>query len=110
MQLVKRLRGGAGGAAKLQDLAVRLAHRILPTPFCINPGTPNPATGNCLFESAVFNINDRPELAQFGQITDTIQDCRTLWVTQFQTQIPIFEPDFDAFTEEQWDNIKKNGV
>ena len=110
LQLVKRLRGGAGGVAKLQDLAVRLAHRILPTPFCINPGTPNPATGNCLFESAVFNINDRPELAQFGQITDTILDCRTLWVTQFQTQIPIFEAELDAFTEEQWDNIKKNGA
>ena len=110
LQLVKRLRGGAGGVSKLQEIAVRLAHRILPTPFCIQPGQPNPATGNCLFESAVFNISDRPELALFGRMTDTILDCRTLWVTQFQTQIPIFAPDLDAFTAEQWDKLKKDGV
>ena len=104
LQLVKRLRGGArGGGTTLQDLAVRLATRI---GFCIKPGQPNPATGNCLIESAVFNINDRAELALFGQITDTILECRTLWVTQFQTQIPVFAPELDAFTEEQWDKIK----
>ena len=48
LQLVKRLRGGAGGAPKLPELAVRLAARILPTGFCIQPGRPNPAQGNCL--------------------------------------------------------------
>ena len=105
LQLVKRLRGGArGGGTTLQDLAVRMATRI---GFCIKPGQPNPATGNCLIESAVFNINDRAELALFGQITDTILECRTLWVTQFQTQIPVFAPELNAFTEEQWDKIKR---
>ena len=107
LQLVKRLRGGGFGPSELQQLAVRLAHRI---GFCIQPGTKNPAKGNCLFESAIFNINDRPELALFGQIKDTIQECRSLWVTQFQTQIPIYRPAYDVYTMEQWDGIKKDGA
>ena len=57
VQLVKRLRGGAGNefslSKKNQENGVRLASRIN---FCIQPGSPNPARGNCLFESAIFNI------------------------------------------------------
>ena len=64
----ERMRGGAGGVG-LTDLAVRLATRL---GFCITAGTPNPAVGNCLIESAVFNINDRPELSELGAIEDTI--------------------------------------
>ena len=102
----KRMRGGAGGVG-LTDLAVRLATRL---GFCITAGTPNPAVGNCLIESAVFNINDRPELSELGAIEDTIQECRDLWVTQFKTKIPIFRPELDAFTDEQWAEIRRDGV
>ena len=102
----ERMRGGAGGVG-LTDLAVRLATRL---GFCITAGTPNPAVGNCLIESAVFNINDRPELSELGAIEDTIQECRDLWVTQFKTKIPIFRPELDAFTDEQWAEIRRDGV
>ena len=111
LQLVKRLRGGAGNnfsaSKRNQENGVRLASRIN---FCIQPGTPNPARGNCLFESAIFNIKDRPELPQVDQMPDDIQECRTLWVTMFQTQIPNFAPELNAYTEEQWNDIKRDGV
>ena len=114
VQLVKRLRGGAGNdfsvSKKNQENGVRLASRILDPGFCIQPGRPNPARGNCLFESAIFNIKDRPELPQVDQMPDDIQECRTLWVTMFQTQIPNFAPELDAYTEEQWNDIKRDGV
>ena len=100
-----RLRGGAGRrSATLPELAVRSAFRMN---ILLRPGRPNPAAGNCLFESCIYNNNDREEL--FPKIQETVNECRILWVTLLKTQVPVYRPEMDAYSEDDWDKMMQDG-
>ena len=54
------MRGGAGGSSsEIINLAIRNAFRHM---INLEGGTENPAEGNCAWESAIGNINERPEI------------------------------------------------
>ena len=102
-----RARGGAGGAPNMIDLCIRSAYRM---GIFLQQGTPNPAAGNCLFESAIYNINDRPEFRPYTLESLSVQECRALWVTLLQTQIPVYRPEFDAYSDDDWRAMARDGT
>ena len=102
-----RARGGAGGAPKMVDLCIRSAYRM---GIFLQQGTPNPAAGNCLFESAIYNINDRPEFRPYTLESLSVQECRALWVTLLQAQIPVYRPEFDAYSDDDWSAMARDGT
>ena len=54
------MRGGAGdSSSEIIKLAIRNAFRHM---INLKGGTENPAEGNCAWESAILNINERPEI------------------------------------------------
>ena len=104
---LSHLRGGAGGAPNMIDLCIRSAYRM---GIFLQQGTPNPAAGNCLFESAIYNINDRLEFRPYTLENLSVQECRALWVTLLQTQIPVYRPEFDAYSDDDWRAMARDGT
>ena len=104
---LSHLRGGAGGAPNMIDLCIRSAYRM---GIFLQHGTPNPAAGNCLFESAIYNINDRLEFRPYTLESLSVQECRALWVTLLQTQIPVYRPEFDAYSDDDWRAMARDGT
>ena len=64
----------------------------------LSQGRPNAASGNCLFESILYNINDRHEYSYYEKINISVQEARVLWITQLQSIIdenyPFLIPDY----------------
>ena len=39
----------------------------------------------------------------------TVNECRILWVTLLKTQVPVYRPEMDAYSEDDWDKMMQDG-
>ena len=74
------------------------------------PGRKNPALGNCSFESAVFNVNDRDVFEE--KLPMSIDYYRVEWLSIIEDN--LFNSEFNpGKTQEQWKEgfreLKKSG-
>ncbi len=111
------MRGGGGDTFRYSEMvekAKRSAWRQ--NKIELEHGTPNPAAGNCSFDSVLYNIRDRQEFPRKEQMSP--QEARQVWVTELQTTIetnyPGAIPDTwngqPVHAAESWDKLKEDGV
>ena len=74
-------------------------------------GTPNPATGNCAIESAIFNLNDRS--CFHDRLRFSIDYYRRIWMTDMKNRT-INNETWNIYTNSEWENgwneMMKSGV
>ena len=67
----------------------------------ILPGRANPATGDCVFESAVFNVNDRNCFQETFPLS--ISYYRHIWCTDIENR--LFDSPFNpGYSHSDWSN------
>ena len=64
----------------------------------IRHGTPNPGTGNCAFEAAIYNVNDRPCFIE--KFPMAINWYRHIWVTDMANRT-LFT-DYNIYSNKEW--------
>ena len=63
------------------------------------PGRPNPATGNCSFEAAIFNLNDRSCFTE--KLKLSIMYYRRIWITDMENR--LFESVYNTgYSMSEW--------
>ena len=74
-------------------------------------GRPNPALGDCVFEAAIFNNNDRSCFTE--KFSLPIDQYRKMWISEGENM--LFDSDFNpGYTNKEWkagfSQLKKPGV
>ena len=74
-------------------------------------GTPNPASGNCAFESVIFNVNDRSCFVEKLQFSP--DHYRRIWMTEMKNRT-INDATWNIYSnkswEEGWNEMMQHGV
>ena len=74
-------------------------------------GTPNSADGNCAFESAIFNVNDRECFSEFLPFSP--DHYRRIWLTDFKNRT-VNDKTVNIYSlhewEEGWKGMMESGV
>ena len=66
----------------------------------LNRGTPNPAAGDCAFESAIFNLNDR--LCFSENLPFSVDYYRRIWMTDMKNRT-LHDKTWNIYTEAEWE-------
>ena len=104
-----RLRGGAGGSTIFQ-LAIRNAFRHM---INLKEGTKNSAKGNCAWESAILNINERPEIEP--KVNLDPGDAKIVYLNEMQEYTerdrPELIPDhLKIMAKDAWNRLREDKV
>ena len=74
-------------------------------------GRPNPATGDCVFEASIFNVNDRDCFKE--KFTNTIDYYRIKWMSEGE-KVLFSSPFNSGYSISEWkagfDKLKKTNV
>jgi hypothetical protein len=77
----------------------------------LKQGTPNPGTGNCSIESAIFNLNDRDCFSE--KLPFSVDYYRRIWMTDMKNRT-LHDQTWNIYSklewEAGWNDMMKSGV
>ena len=106
-----KLRGGTGGSSsKIIQLAIRNAYRHM---INLKGGTENPAEGNCAWESAIININERPEIEPKVDLDPG--DAKIVYLNEMQEYTEKDRPELipnhlKSQAKDAWNRLREDKV
>ena len=66
----------------------------------LSPGTLNSARGNCAFESALFNVNERPCFKEKYPLSPDYY--RRIWATDMKNRT-LNDPTWQIYSDKEWE-------
>ena len=104
------LKGGAAGDVHIPEMVKQAIRNGSRHGIQLEHGRENNGSGNCTFEGAIYNIQDRGEFLTDQKVNLDPKEARPLWVVEFQTWYEFNHPDFieENIPEDLWDKLKKD--